>query len=1674
MHANGPHSGTSRDTRAVARIKRALAVTVRLLLAVALGVSAMLVPQTAALAASTGAITVTTTTPVVQEVSSTFEFNVSWSCSGVSGDDCVGLRIEIPITLDNPTLAAMEDMDSWGVVVTPPSPSAAAFTHTVVRTGSQLTLVLTATNTVIAGTQENILVAVRPHPSTGDGVGFTFGGAELSSPSFPTATSNAISAQVTAVDLEPVDKIFLGGALSASGTEMIATYQIVPNVRGVWDPTTNAWSPCVVQDNNRNRHDVAIAGTLRIVDQLPAGATFISASGGGIYDPIAHTIEWNDCSSHTELPYFVRVSYPAATSTADPAYQPTITNTLTRTFTDTAGRDQSSTDSVTHNNIPAPRLTPILGKCGQGRLTPEGEVSPGGQCSPWRFAPSYAFSGALGMHYYTIHASRVLAGDVVTITDWMPCLDNPVSTPAPTSEGFGSAAGCANPAETLTHIRFTTTPGTGSARALGFSSLTLYFDDGTSEVFDASNPISSLAPLPAFSGGRKAIGFQAVLNPIDVDGLVTAALETRLTPGADRTMNLHNRATIAVENSGDGYYFSGEAEGIGAVRQVIGGTSSSGVGVSGSGIRYATASFGTYALDPAVALPTYVQVLPPGYVVSGGALASISLSDAEGRSNRSHYDIEFVAEDLVAGTPALVRFTPIPGTPAVPANADEGWPYVSVSTTIARTWGNEFGSLQSQAFASVNGAPMIDRCLQYSPRVLNDPRDFDGDGLTTGDTGCLATGSRFFEPTSSAATGIVAKSVRDVASSNWLGANQTAVTPSGAAEYRIHWQNAGQPVLSDIVMYDLLPYVGDTGTTVSNSGARGSEFAPVFDGLTSTIPANVTVEYSASPNPCRPEVYPGLVGCANDWTSDVSVIGTSNVRALRIVLAGNWVAGSNAEIRFRMLVPTGSPSGTTAWNTIASRALVGGLPLVPAETARTGISMPADVIVGKTSPQSAAQQGVGQVLDYQITAGNTLSSAANGVRIVDDLTAMLNYADYNADATATVGGVARGTVSYDPVTHLLVWVGDLGVGESVSIDYTMTATAATPAGGARNSVTGRIGSINTNCVTGAEPECHVDMRIVSPRLAIDKFSATTVENSLIEGGTTVNWTYRVTNSGTEAIEQLVVTDSRGVVVTCPATTLAIGASMDCTGSGGVGNASPYSNTGIVSGRGVISGAAATASDTWTVRITPLVPAVTIVKSAVGVTEGSLLPAETVVNWRYTITNTGTDALEAIAVTDNRGVAVTCPATVLARGASMVCTGSGSVGLGTSYTNIGTVNGVGSFTATAVSDSDDWSVRVDPYDTGITIDKRAIGVVDGGRLRPNAVVTWEYEVTNVGQEPVASIVVTDDQGVVVTCPATTLAAGASMVCTGTGSVGAGPAYRNVGEVTGVTTLTSTPVDDDDEWTAVVRELAPSIAVVKGALNAVEGQPTPVQHVVNWQYTVVNNGEEALEDLVVTDDQGVAVSCPVTVLAIGASMTCTGSGSIGTGLSYTNLMEVTGEGSITGLPVVGEDPWTVPIDMPAAGVRILKDADGLLRGEPVLRDSTLTWTYTVINTGGQPLLDVDVLDDQGVVVSCPATVLAIGDSMTCTGTGPVGSGAGYRNVGSVLALPAWRGPHVDDEDEWSTLLSTPDGPVGGGIPVTGSSTWMPVAGTAGAALLLLGGALLVVRASKRGRHARVLKP
>ena len=169
----------------------------------------------------------------------------------------------------------------------------------------------------------------------------------------------------------------------------------------------------------------------------------------------------------------------------------------------------------------------------------------------------------------------------------------------------------------------------------------------------------------------------------------------------------------------------------------------------------------------------------------------------------------------------------------------------------------------------------------------------------------------------------------------------------------------------------------------------------------------------------------------------------------------------------------------------------------------------------------------------------------------------------------------------------------------------------------------------------------------------------------------------------------------------------------------------------------------------------------------------------------------------------------------------------------------------------------------------------------------------YEVSNAGDVELTNVSVSDERDGGASCPKTALQPGETMTCTtsllavaGSHSIAAAAYGRPpCGEL----------VQDEGSVHYRGRALTASLDLVKmtNGVHAEEppGPAVPIGSTVQWTYAVTNTGSVALQSISVTDDGGVAVSCPKNALEPGESMTCTAAGVAGE-CQYSNTAEAEG--------------------------------------------------------------------------------------------------------------------------------------------------------------------------------------
>jgi len=196
----------------------------------------------------------------------------------------------------------------------------------------------------------------------------------------------------------------------------------------------------------------------------------------------------------------------------------------------------------------------------------------------------------------------------------------------------------------------------------------------------------------------------------------------------------------------------------------------------------------------------------------------------------------------------------------------------------------------------------------------------------------------------------------------------------GTFIYRLRITNTGNVPLDNYVLYDVLQFVGDTGSGQPLAAtARESRWRPTLDGAISVegapTGATLTGEYTTAANFCRPEVSSTNTitpvehwqpGCDDvSWTSSFPADPTT-VRGFRIRAftgAADWAPGEVMTFLVPMKAPaSGAPPsivGNTSifnpsWNSFAHRANEANTPnLLPtAEPRKVGIILPERYRVG--------------------------------------------------------------------------------------------------------------------------------------------------------------------------------------------------------------------------------------------------------------------------------------------------------------------------------------------------------------------------------------------------------------------------------------------------------------------------------------------------------------------------------------------------------------------------------------------------------------------------------------------------------------------------------------------------------------------------------------------------------
>ena len=416
-------------------------------------------------------------------------------------------------------------------------------------------------------------------------------------------------------------------------------------------------------------------------------------------------------------------------------------------------------------------------------------------------------------------------------------------------------------------------------------------------------------------------------------------------------------------------------------------------------------------------------------------------------------------------------------------------------------------------------------------------------------------------------------------------------------------------------------------------------------------------------------------------------------------------------------------------------------------------------------------------------------------------------------------------------------------------------------------------------------------------------------------GETITYTYTLQNTGNVTLTgPFTITDVPLGAITCVGASLAPGATIAAASC----NTKTYTTqqTDFDAGRTISDTATGHASfATTTVDSAPVTvnvkavgqaPALTIDKTA----KASYGPGDTI-TYSYLVTNTGNVTINALAVSDDKLGAITCPVSSLAPAAFTTCTATHLVS--------GADLDLGSITNTATADgsptggvlvpaTDTLTVAITGQAPALTIDKTA-----KASYGPGDTITYSYLVTNTGNVTINALAVSDDKLGAITCPVSSLAPAAFTTCTATHLVSG--ADLDLGSITNTATADGSPtggvlVPATDTLTVAITGQAPALSLKKTS----DQDGYVVGDTIDYTYLVTNTGNVAIGNLAVTDDKLADVTCPATPTTLnpGDTITCTATyktvaADVG---KITNNAKVTGDPP-TGDPVQATDSRTVTV-------------------------------------------------------------------------------------------------------------------------------------------------------------------
>jgi uncharacterized repeat protein (TIGR01451 family) len=837
--------------------------------------------------------------------------------------------------------------------------------------------------------------------------------------------------------------------------------------------------------------------------------------------------------------------------------------------------------------------------------------------------------------------------------------------------------------------------------------------------------------------------------------------------------------------------------------------------------------------------------------------------------------------------------------------------------------------------------------------------------------------------------------------------------------------------------------------------ATGGSVALTLSGtaLSAGTPSNVVrVQSSDSTDPA-----------AGNNTAQTAVTITPSTASLKITGSATVAPSSRQNaamtgdaVTYRFTVVN---DGNVTMSQIAVRDALTGLADCPATTLAAGASMNCNSPVPYTITQSdfdaqapvyntasvnARPPGGAAAVSFG-PAAVTVPLATGTASMRGTVTAAVNPAGHTGAAQAGDTVTYSYVVTNDGNAALIqVGVTDTkgGVancpGTTLAVGASMTCTSGTPytitqsdvddGVPVRDSATlsGRLNNANTTRTFGPY-STGVPVATAAPSLTAVVTASVTppARQSAAERNDTISYSYAVTNNGNVTMSSITVTDTRIGTASCPASTLAVNATMTCTSSTSyrVTQSDVDAGTAIVDSTTVTGrapGASSSSYGPFTVGVPVAVAApmlaVAVVPAVTPLARQNAVRAGDTIAYSYTVTNNGNVTMSNIGVTDTRLGAATCPAGSLVAGATVTCTATApytvtqgdidaAVGVSATASVAGRAPGAVGNTVYGPN-----TVVVPVAAPSPVLSVTAVAAVSPAAhqsaVRVGDTIAYTYTVVNDGNVTMTGIGLTDALAGTVNCPFTTLAVGASMTCTAAVPVTVTQARIDAGlpitaSATAGATTPGGATPSFGPFTVSV-SVAPAVPALSLLVTADVTPPSRASQAqagdtIDYTYDISNNGNVTMSNIAVTDPIAGDGNCPFATLAVGASMTCTSvssytvtAGDIVAKIPITDNATVAARAPGAGVSstyATGSDPVALALPDPSLTVTINSAVNPAGNRYAAAVDNTITHSIVVTNNGNVAMSMISLSDPLTGLATCPFTSLNAGETMICA------SGAGY---------------------------------------------------------------------------------